>query len=47
MSIDVNIKLDPKIELKARRTLSGDIMIFDHEDIDIVLMLEKNSSSSI
>ena len=41
MSIDVNIKLDPKIELKARRTLSGDIMIFDHEDIDIVLMLEK------
>ena len=41
MTIDVNIKLDPRIELKARRTLSGDIMILDHEDIDIVLMLEK------
>ena len=41
MTVDVNIKLDPRIELKARRTLSGDIMILDHEDIDIVLMLEK------
>tara|TARA_R100001126_G_C4846334_1_gene159625 strand:+ start:563 stop:1105 length:543 start_codon:yes stop_codon:yes gene_type:complete len=41
MSISVDIKLDPKISLKARRTLDGNIMIMDHEDIDIVLMLEK------
>tara|TARA_B100000073_G_scaffold346794_1_gene359134 strand:+ start:9396 stop:9944 length:549 start_codon:yes stop_codon:yes gene_type:complete len=41
MTVNVNIKLDPRIELKARRTLSGDIMILDHEDMDIVLMLEK------
>ena len=26
------------IELNARKTLDGDIMIFDHEDIDIVVM---------
>ena len=46
MSIDIEIKLDPKIELKARRTLAGDIMILDHEDIDIVLMLEKGKCVS-
>ena len=40
----ISVKLDQKpvtIELKAPRTLSGDIMIFDHEDIDIVIMKEK------
>ena len=40
----ISVKLDQKpvtIELNARRTLSGDIMIFDHEDIDIVIMKEK------
>ena len=41
MTIDVEIKMDPRVELKARRTLDGNIMIMDHEDIDIVLMLEK------
>ena len=28
--------------MQARRALNGDIMIFDHKDIDIVLMPEKN-----
>ncbi len=41
MSINIEIKLDPRIDLKARRTLDGNIMIMDHEDIDIVLMFEK------
>ncbi len=40
MTISVDIQTDPKIKLKARRTLDGNIMIFDHEDIDIVLSLE-------
>ncbi|MBC8282649.1 MAG: hypothetical protein H8E32_02470 [Nitrospinae bacterium] len=31
-----------KIELKARKTLDGNILIFDHHDIDIVIMPEKN-----
>ena len=31
-----------QIELKARRTLEGNILIMDHESIDIVLMPEKN-----
>ena len=30
------------IELNARKTLDGNIMIFDHEDIDIVLMIKEN-----
>jgi hypothetical protein len=29
------------IKLNARRTLDGNVMIFDHKDIDIVLMPEK------
>ena len=37
MTISVDIEKDPKISLKARRTLDGNILIFDHEDIDIVL----------
>ena len=41
MSIKATIELDPRIELKVRRTISGDIMIMDHEDIDVVLMVEK------
>ena len=40
MTISVDIEKDPRINLKARRTLNGNIMIFDHEDIDIVLSLE-------
>jgi hypothetical protein len=30
-----------KVELNMRKTLDGDIMIFDHADIDIILMKEK------
>ena len=41
MAINLNIELDPRVELKARRALDGNIMILDHEDIDIVLMVEK------
>jgi hypothetical protein len=41
MAININIELDPRINLKARRTIEGNIIIFDHEDMDIVLMTEK------
>lgn len=30
-----------KVELNVRKTLDGDIMIFDHADIDIIVMREK------
>ena len=40
MAINIGIELDPRVELKVRRTLDGNILIMDHEDIDIVLMLE-------
>jgi hypothetical protein len=36
------INEDVEIKLNARRNLAGDIMIFDHDDIDIVLMDRKN-----
>ena len=42
MTIKAKIKLDPRIKLKARRSLDGNIMVLDHEDIDIVFMPEKN-----
>ena len=42
MTIDVKIELDPRINLKARRTIDGNILVLDHEDIDIVIMTEKN-----
>ena len=42
MTINVDIKMDPRVELKARKTLDGNILILDHEDIDIVLVTEKN-----
>ena len=41
MTINVQIEMDPRIQLKARRTLDGNIIVLDHEDIDIVLMQEK------
>ena len=40
MTISVDIEKNPKISLKARRSLNGNIMIFDHEDIDIVISTE-------
>lgn len=42
MTINVDIKMDPRVNLKARRTLDGNILILDHEDIDIVLIKEKS-----
>jgi len=30
-----------KVKLNIRKTLDGDIMIFDHSDIDIIIMKEK------
>ena len=42
MTITVDIERHPQVNLKARRTLGGNIMIFDHEDIDIVLVTEGN-----
>ena len=40
MTISVDIEKNPTISLKARRTLDGNILIFDHEDIDIVVSTE-------
>ncbi len=42
MTIKATIELDPRVKLKAKRTLEGNILIMDHEDIDIVLLPEKN-----
>jgi len=42
MTIDVKLELDPRINLKARRTIDGNILVLDHEDVDIVIMTEKN-----
>ena len=42
MTIKAKIELDPRIKLQAKRTLEGNILILDHEDIDIVLIPEKN-----
>ena len=42
MAVSIEIELDPRIELKARRTMDGNILVLDHEDIDIVLIPEKN-----
>jgi hypothetical protein len=41
MTVSIDIKMDPRIDLKARRTMDGNILVLDHEDIDIVLMTEK------
>ena len=41
----VRIKIDKPdavVELKARKTMAGDIMIFDHPDIDILVSPSKN-----
>jgi|TARA_Y100000034_G_C6866545_1_gene395043 hypothetical protein len=34
--------IQAKLNLKARKTLDGNIMIFDHDDIDIVAMPKEN-----
>ena len=42
---DVSVKIHKPIvsrfKLEARETLSGDILIFDHKDIDIIIIKEK------
>jgi len=43
-SITVNIEQPSRVlhfELNVRRALNGDLMIFDHKDIDIIIMMEK------
>ena len=42
-TIKVNIKQEiiAKFGLDARETLSGDVMIFDHKDIDIMILKDK------
>ena len=42
VSVGINRKPPIQIEMNARRTLDGNILIMDHESIDIVLMPEKN-----
>ena len=42
MAINAKIEFDPRIKLQARRTLDGNIIVLDHEDIDIVFIPEKN-----
>ena len=41
MPIDLDIKFDPVVRLNARRTVDGNIMIFDHEDVDIILLMKE------
>lgn len=44
MSVKITVKpeIDAVVELKARRSLDGDIMIFDHPEMDIVVSGKKN-----
>ena len=44
MSINVTVEpaIDAVVELKARKSLDGDIMIFDHPEIDIIVSGKKN-----
>ena len=43
ISVDVinNNERTTKFEMNIRKALNGDLLIFDHTDIDIVLMVEK------
>ena len=42
MTIKAKIEMDPRVKLKARRTLDGNILILDHEDMDIVYLEEES-----
>lgn len=46
MAINIELELDPRVNLKARRTIDGNILILDHEDIDIVISTSKNKCVS-
>jgi hypothetical protein len=41
LSINID-KLDAIVHLKARKTIAGDVMIYDHPDIDIVVSPKEN-----
>lgn len=41
ITVKVNKPKIVEFKLNARKALNGDIMIFDHSDIDIVVLLEK------
>ena len=44
INVTIGSKEQPRtitLELNARKSMSGDIMVFDHADIDIVLVLEE------
>jgi len=42
VSLSEKNKYDETIELKARKSLAGDILIYDHNEIDIVVMPKEN-----
>tara|TARA_Y100000310_G_scaffold342893_1_gene448100 strand:+ start:1281 stop:1832 length:552 start_codon:yes stop_codon:yes gene_type:complete len=45
MAINIQIskaKKEVTIELKARRTLDGNVLIFDHEEIDIAILVNES-----
>jgi hypothetical protein len=46
MAINIELELDPRVNLRARRTIDGNILILDHEDIDIVISTSKNKCVS-
>ena len=41
MEIKAKIEMDPRVKLKAKRSLSGNIMVLDHEDLDVVYVPDK------
>ena len=46
MAKEINITITPKklveITLDVKKSLDGNLMIFDHKDIDIVIITESN-----
>ena len=47
VKVGINKRPPIQIELKAKRTLDGNILILDHESIDIVMMPDKNKFLAI
>ena len=46
VNVTIGTKEEPRtitLELNARTSMAGDIMIFDHADIDIVLSSKNNN----
>ena len=42
IKIKLDQPIDAKLKLQARKTITGDIMILDHPDIDIVVSTNEN-----